>query len=177
MRTRDVIEGLLYVNGNNENVKKCLELCHLNKWESEPHLELFFLDKFKFPTFLVIIDKLMHIYIIGEKDKARTYNVLKIDGFNAQHTLLTKSEIRTAIKEDSETDEELYLPDAMIKRIIYLQSELDNYDVVIFNRHDLKKLWTTGEWSIGVDIYSAKNSRYTLHPYNILQNMLSELDD
>ena len=119
----------------------------------------------------------MHIYIIGEKDKARTYNVLKIDGFNAQHTLLTKSEIRTAIKEDSETDEELYLPDAMIKRIIYLRPELDNYDVVIFNRHDLKKLWTTGEWSIGVDIYSAKNNRYTLHPYNILQNMLSELDD
>lgn len=177
MRTKDAIEGLLYVNGNHENIRKCVELCHLDKWESKPHLELFFIDKFKFPKFLMIVDKLVHVYVIGDKDKNRAYNILKIDGFNAQHMLLTKSEIRVNIKEDSEIDDELYLPDAMLKRIIYIEPSFDGVSVVVFNKHDLKKLWTTGDWTIGTDCYSADLKRHSLHPYQILQNILGELDD
>ena len=51
MKKKDVIEGLLYVSGNNQLVKQALELSHIlsdeRDWESVPHLELFYLDRFK----------------------------------------------------------------------------------------------------------------------------------
>ena len=185
MLTKHIVEGLLYVSGGNELVRHCFELCHiLNKtdrnWESKPHLELFYLDNFKYPKFLMIIDKQLHVYVIGEKAKGKTYNIIKIDGFTAEHYTINKSELKNYIVNDTKEAKKLYLPDNFGQRIIFIKPDYENNilpdnNLFIFNRlSSTGNIFAKSTWSLGVDIYSMDPIEYDTDASEILKAIYDE---
>jgi hypothetical protein len=184
VKTKDVIEGLLYVSGNNQLVKQALELSHIlsddRDWENVPHLELFYLDRFKSPTFLCVVDKIYRVYIIGEREKGQSYNVLEIDGMTTTHLTISKGELKKRMLQVAKETKELYLPDTFAQRLIYIKPDylsgrIADEDIYIFNRlEDTGTLFTPSKWSIGVDIYSTGNKEFKTSGNDIIKAIFAE---
>lgn len=185
MKTKDIVEGILYVSGNNPIVRECFELCHvMNKtnrnWESKPHLELFYLDNFKFPKFLMIVDKQIQVYVIGDNAKGRTYNVVKIEGFTSTHCTINKGDLKNQISSDSKEAKALYLPDTFGQRIVFIKPDYANQSLTkdnlfIFNRLSSSgTIFTKSIWSLGLDIYSVEPTEYETDANEILKAIYEE---
>ena len=183
MKTQEIIEGLLYITDNRELISKCLMACHVlndtdRDWGPIQHSEFHFLDDFKYCDFLVIVDKLIHVYLIGEKPKGRSYNILQIEGFTCELLTMSKTELTKHIKEQAKEVQKMYLPDGFIQRIIYLKPDYKNNIVepFIFNRQQLDdKLFKPGKWNFGTDIYSLNQPEYDTKAEDILKEILKEI--
>jgi hypothetical protein len=172
MTTKDVVEAILYLNPETE---KFFRACHLlddnRAWKPYAHPEYPFIDAFKDPRFLVIISTQIHIYLIGtESDKKRSYHIINIEGFHADHMICSKSELTTTIKKV--VTEKLFLPRNFYDRIIYMYHE----GLFIFNKvNDKGNLFSkNAEWSMGVDIYSADARTYKTTANDILKAIYGE---
>ena len=184
MKTKDVIEGLLYASGNNPLVKQALELSHIitdeRDWKSVPNLELFYLDRFKKPSFLCIVNKLYHVYIIGEREKGQSYNILEVDGFTTTHLTISKGELKKHLLDVAKETKDLYLPETLSQRLIYIKPNYDENvisddDIYIFNRQeDTGTLFTPSKWSMGVDIYSTSNREFRTSGNDIIKAVFEE---
>ena len=184
MRTKDVIEGLLYVSGNSEAVRNALELSHIlseeRQWVATPHLELFYLDRFKRPTFLCVVDKIYRVYIIGEREKGQSYNVLEVDGFTTTHLTISKGELKKRMLQVAKETRDQYLPDTFSQRLIYIKPNytfgtISDEDIYIFNRlEDTGTLFTPSKWSMGIDIYSTENREYKTSGNGIVKAIFTE---
>lgn len=187
MKTKTIVEGILYASGNNPIVRTCFEICHVinekdRNWESRPHVELFYLDNFKTPSFLMIVDKQLHVYIIGDKAKGRTYNIINIEGFFAEHYTMSKTNLRSKIyQEAKDSAKNLYLPECLCQRIIFINPNyktniLKEEDIYIFNRQGIKgTLFTKSTWSIGIDMYSVNQPEYETTAGDILKAIFTEI--
>jgi len=172
MTTKDVVEAILYLNPETE---KFFRACHLlddnRAWKPYAHPEYPFIDAFKDPRFLVIISTQIHIYLIGgESDKKRSYHIINIEGFHADHMICSKSELTSTIKKV--VTEKLFLPRNFYDRIIYMYHE----GLFIFNKvNDKGNLFSkNAEWSMGVDIYSADARTYKTTANDILKAIYGE---
>lgn len=194
MLTKSIVEGILYASGGNPIVRECFELCHIiNKtdrnWQSIPHLELFYMDYFKRPRFLMVVDKLVHLYIIGDKSKGVTYNIICIDGFNAEHLTIPKGALKQRILSDSKETKALYLPENFNQRIVWINPDYTNNTlpdscITIFNKTSSRgTIFDKNiKVSLGVDIYSANAPEYTITKdkddsglkIDILDNIIAE---
>lgn len=185
MKTKTLVEGILYVSGNNPIVRSAFEICHiLNKtdrnWKSEPHIELFYLDYFKRPYFLMVIDKQLHVYVIGDKAKGQTYNIICIEGFNADHYTISKGELRDKIYRDAKESLNLYLPDGFNQRIIFIKPDYENQslsddDIFCFNRQsNTGHLFFQAMWSLGPNVYSVTQPEYETSASEILKEICKE---
>lgn len=185
MKTKDIVEGILYVSGNNPLVRKCFELCHIlnesdRNWESVPHLELFYLDNFKFPKFLMIVDKQIQVYVIGDLSKGRAYNIIKIEGFTSTHCTISKGDLKNQISADSKEAKQLYLPDAFSQRIVfikpdYINKSLTEDNLFIFNRLSSSgSIFAKSTWSLGLDVYSVEPVEYETDANEILKAIYEE---
>lgn len=185
MITKTVVEGILYVSGNNRLVKNAFEICHIlndtdRNWQSKPHIELFYLDNFKQPYFLMIIDKQLHVYVIGEKSKGQTYNIIGIEGFSSEHYTLSKGEFKNKIKKDANENRKLYLPEGFNQRIIFIKPDynrnmLTDDNIFCFNRQSANgTLFTSSTWSLGPNVYSVTQSEYKTSANDILNEIFKE---
>ena len=184
MITREVIEGLLYITNNREILTECLTAFHvLNKtdrnWAPVQHTEFHFLDSLKYCSFLEIIDKQVHVYLIGERAKGRTYNILNIEGNSCSLLILSKNELIKHIKEESKKVDKLYLPEGFGQRIVYIKPDYVNniYEPFIFNRQEMdNKMFKKSKWNFGVDIYSMNQPEYETKAEDILKEVIKEFD-
>lgn len=184
MKTQEVVEGLLYITNHRELTIDCLKACHVlndtdRNWEPVQHSEFYFLDDFKYCEYLMVIDKLIHVYLIGEKPKGRSYNILQIEGFTCDLLTLSKTELIRYLKEQNKEVQQMYLPEGFGQRIIYLQPDYKNNIVepFIFNRQSLdEKLFKPGVWTMGVDIYSTNQKEYEIKTDEILKQILGEIE-
>ena len=143
MLTKEVIEGLLYISENREILTECLTACHIldedRDWQPVEHSEFYFLDNFKYCNFLEIIDKQIHVFLIGSRVKGQSYAVLQIEGFNCELLTLSKTELVTYVKDLGKEVDEMYLPELFGQRIIFIKPDyinglLGNDDFYIFIR-------------------------------------------
>lgn len=184
MITKEVIEGLLYITDHRELTTDCLLASHIlndddRNWQPIQHSEFYFINSFKYCTYLIIIDKQVHVYLIGDRAKGRTYNILSINGFSCEHFIMSKSEFISYIKEESKESDLMYLPQGFGQRIIYLSPDYENNicESYIFNRQTLdSNLFRKSKWSFGTDIYSVNQPEYTTKADIILKEILSEID-
>lgn len=185
MRTKTLVEGILYVSGNNHLVRQCFEICHVindtdRNWQSKPHIELFYLDYFKRPYFLMIVDKQLHVYIIGDEAKGRSYNIINIEGYSGNHMTMAKGALKKMIYDDAVAEKDLYLPPSFSQRIIFIKPSYDkgqilDEDIYAFNRQEIKgHLFYKSTWSIGPDIYSVSQPEYETNAHEILNAIFEE---
>jgi len=185
MKTQQLVEGILYASGDHTIVRECLLLCHIlndsdRHWKSTPHVELFYLDAFKRPYFLYVVDKQLHVYIIGQKAKGKTYNIINIEGFSAEHMTISKSELKDHIYQAAKDSKNLYLPNSHHQRIVFIKPDyskdtLDEDSLFVFNRQSTSgTLFSRSMWSLGSNVYSASVSEYETSANNILQAIFTE---
>ena len=186
MQTKEIVEGLLYNTHHRDILIKCLSSTHVlnntdRNWEPVQHTEFHFLEEFDQPYFLMIVDKLVHVYLIGEKSKNRSYNILNIEGNNTDLLTLPKSELINYIKEQSKETGKYYLPELFGSRIVFIKPDyinnlLGNDDIYIFNKQSLdNSIFRKGLWSIGHDVYSVNQPEYELETHVILREILKEI--
>lgn len=187
--TKELIEAILYKSQNREYMEECLQICHVlndsdRNWQPVEHTELFYAESFSNPYYLMIVDKQIHLYLIGEKDKGKTYNVLNIEGFNYEKLTLSKSAIIKHITDNIKDSQKQFLPSPLSQRIFYINKQKDNSETVennlfIFNRvsGDDNILKKDSKWTIGHDIYSASQQEYTTRVSEILAECFKELEE
>ena len=168
MTTKDVVEGLLYVCP-----KAAVPLWVANVisderfWGAVEHKELTFMRYFLDPRFLIIVESQIHVYIIGDPVAKNAYNIINIEGFHVDHFVISKQQLREEIK--SAVSEPRFLPDAYVKRIIFMHDQ----DLYVFNRFDDKKLLSKTQWTIGTDIYDANAKGYSIS----INDLFREIED
>lgn len=171
MTTKAIIEALLF---QTPGLEKYLRAAHIiskeRNWKAKEHTEFYFLNKFKDPRFLIIITNQVHVYLIGEIDKKRAYNILNIEGFNTNHMVISKGELLNLIK--TTVTEKLFLPDNYSNRIIYMYDDT----LFIFNKleNTNKNMFAKAVWSLGTDIYDVEAKTYQTNAKNILSAIFSE---
>lgn len=187
--TKEIIEAILYKSQNREYMEQCLQICHIlndsdRNWQPIEHTELFYAESFVNPYYLMIVDKQIHVYLIGEKDKGKTYNVLNIEGFNYEKLTLAKSAIIKHITDNIKDSQKQFLPSPASQRILYINKQRDNTETVenniyIFNRKDTDDniLKRNSKWSIGQDNYAADQPEYTASVSEILKECFKELEE
>lgn len=184
MKTQEVIEGLLYVTNHREILSDCLKACHVlneydRNWQPIQHSEFHFLDDLKYCSFLEIIDKQIHVFLIGERSKGRTYNILNIEGNSSNLLILSKGDLIKHIKNEIKKVDLLYLPEAFGQRIIYIKPDYVNniYETFIFNRQEMNnKMLKKSKWTFGTDIYSVNQPEYETRAEDILKEILGEVE-
>ena len=147
MNTKEITEALLSMN---PNILPMFRAAHIiseeRQYSPKGHPEYPFLKHFFDPKMIVIISKQIHVYIIGDKDKGKLYHILNIEGYTADHLVMTLRELSYQIKKT--VTDPLFLPDNMYDRIIYMHNE----ELFIFNRvtalncnmFTTKSTWTYG---------------------------------
>lgn len=187
MNTQTIVEGILYASGDNPVVRECFELCHIidneRNWQSVPHVHLYYLDAFKKPYFLYIIDKQIHVYIIGDKSKGMSYNVINIEGMMSQHYCINKSKLRQLIYNSANDVKQLYLPESNYQRIIFIKPDYDtntlnDNHIYVFNKfsHSAKStiFHNSSTWTIGHNVYDVNQREYSTNAYKILAAIFAE---
>ena len=172
MTTKDIIEAILYLNPNSKRMLRAIHILNDTdrNWTPKQHKEYPFIDAFKNPCYLTIINKQIHTYIIGDIFKGRTYNIINLEGFSANHMALSKTELKTHIKEN--VKEKVFLPDNGNERIIFIK---DN-KLYIFNRMGFKRdmFAKKSDWTIGTDVYSMDRKFFKTDANEILSNIFDE---
>ena len=185
MQTKDVIEGLLYLTTQRKMTIECLKACHVlndtdRNWQPVQHTEFHFLDDIKYCSYLMIVDKQVHVFLIGERSKGRTYIILDIEGFTCDLLTMSKGELIKYIKDGCKENEKLYLPESFGQRIVFIKPEYINglTTVYIFNRQTLdSNMFRKSMWNFGTDIYSVGNKEYETKADDILREIMKDLDD
>lgn len=175
MTAQDVTEALLSIN---PNLEKLFRAAHViaspdREWKAKAHPEYPFLKYFFDPKFLVIISQQIHIFIIGDKEKRNSHHILNLEGYHADHMVLSKGELTDLIREQSK--EKLFLPDNFYDRIIYMHNE----ELFIFNRVSaLNYNMFTGrsKWTIGASaIYDVDSESKVKEKNTNAQEILNEI--
>lgn len=147
MTAQDIVEAILSIN---PNVKPLFSAAHIiskeRNYGPKAHPEYPFLKNFFDPKFIVIISKQIHVYIIGDKDKGKNYHIINIEGYHADHLVISLKELTKVIK--NTVSEKLFLPNNFYDRIIYMHND----ELFIFNRVNAlncnmftgKSKWTYG---------------------------------
>lgn len=174
MNTKAITEAMLY---QSPEIEKFFKAAHIidkeRNWKAKKHDEFYFLNKFLDPRFIIVVTNRVHVYIIGDESRKRTYNIINIEGFTANHLVLSKGELMSLIKQT--VSEKLFLPDNYADRIIYMYHEV----LFIFNKlnNDTQKNMFSNkktQWSLGVDIYNVNTKTYNTNAQQILNAIFSE---
>ena len=186
MLTKEIIEGLLYITRHRDILVKCLSAMHIlnntdRNWQPIQHTEFHFLNEFREPYFLMIVDKQIHVYLIGDRSKNRSYYILNIEGYNTELLNMPKSELTNYIKEQSKETRKLYLPELFGQRIIFIKPDYINNllgedDVYIFNKQTFdNELFRKGAWNFSTNIYKVDQPEYEMKAEKILQEIMKEI--
>lgn len=171
MNTKSIVEAMLFQSPETEKFFKAAHIISRERnWKAKKHDEFYFLNKFSNPRFIVVINNLVHVYIIGDESHKKNYNIINIEGFTANHLVITKGELIKLIKDT--VSEKLFLPNNHSNRIVYMYQEV----LFIFNQVDStqKGMFSTSQWSLGTNIYEVGAKTYKTDARQILQAMLSE---
>lgn len=150
--TKELVEGLLYLNPKTELFFRAAKIIDKDRnWKPKEHDEIYEINKFKNPKFLVIVETQIHVIIFGDAipidNKIR--HIYIVEGFNCKHTLVDKNNLIDLVKEM--VNENRFLPEEYMHRILYM----DNNQVYIFNKLDkTKNFFAKSVWSLGTDIYA-----------------------
>lgn len=181
MKTKEIIEGLLFRIYNREQAIQNLKTCHIlskeRDWQAIEHPEFYFLDKFLDPYYLIIIDKQIHVYIIGEKSKGKALYILNVEGFNTELWNMSRGDLVEKIKETVKWSNSQYLPNNVYQRILFIDNYKNQSEIYCFNRiakddRILKK----SKWSIGTNVYSVSNPEYNTSGVDIIKEMLKSVE-
>lgn len=184
MISKEAIEGLLYITNNRELTTKCLRASHIlndsdRNWTPVQHSEFYWLPSFLYCTYLIIIDKQVHVYLIGDRVKGQTYNILNVEGNFCEHLALSKGEFVKFLKQRSKETDKLYLPEQFGQRIIYLKPDYVNNicQPYIFNRQTFNSnMFRKSMWTLGADIYDVTQKEFESRAEDILREVLKEIE-
>lgn len=171
MNTKAIVEAMLYQTPEIEKFFKAAHIIdHERNWKAKKHDEFYFLQEFLDPRFIVVISSQVHVYIVGNESRKKNYNIINIEGFNADHLVITKNELIARIKDT--VSEKLFLPDNYTDRIIYMYHEV----LFIFNRvsNTSKNMFSKSQWSLGSNIYDIDAKTYETSAWQILKAITSE---
>lgn len=181
LKTNEVIEYLLYYRANKESIRECLEIAKLDldfPLIPKPHLELEFIERFKNPKFLIIVDKLMYVYIFGEKSGSNIH-YLEIIGNETTYNIQRVESVRKRILKRLREDFYLYLPLSFYRKVIYIEPKTDTLtddDILCVTRNELTKPMTTQTtWHTKKETYSANRDGFNLYFEELLTRILREL--
>lgn len=181
MTAQDVTEAILNINPKVESLFRAAHIISdERRYSAKSHPEYSFLKYFFDPKFIVIISKQIHVYIIGDKDKGKTYHIINIEGYHADHVVLGFKELTGIIKQT--VNEKLFLPNNFYDRIIYMHDE----ELFIFNRVNAlncNMFTTKSKWTFGtradtiydVDYEATINERNT-SAYKILDQIYDTIE-
>lgn len=129
MTAQDVTEAILSINPTLEPQFRAAHIISKERpYTAKSHPEYPFLKYFFDPKFIIIISQQIHVYIIGDKDKGKSYHIINIEGYHSDHLVISFKELTKLIKESVSAP--LFLPKNFYDRIIYMHNE----ELFIFNR-------------------------------------------
>lgn len=149
MTTEQVVEAVLNINPYTENLFRAAHIINDTdrNWKAKAHPEYKFLKYFFDPKFIIIISKQIHVYLVGDKDKGKTYHIINIEGYHADHMIIALGELTKVIKKT--VSSKLYIPDNFYDRIIYVTNE----ELFIFNRVtalNCNMFTSKSKWTFGI---------------------------
>ena len=183
MTTKEITEAILFQCPDVYPIVYAMHvLSEDRQWIAKEHKEFPFIKYFTDPKFIVIIDKQIHIYIVGDADKKKSSSVrykrhiINLEGYHADYMVLSRNELSAKIKETAK--EKLFLPDGFYDRIIYMHKD----ECAVFNRVTAlnSPMFTTkSKWTVGADtIYDAtfesKVKEKNTNAYEILNEIYAE---
>lgn len=178
MRTKDLVEGILYMN---PTLRLLFEAAHIidkdRDWKPVEHNEIGFIHKFRDPKFIVIVETQIHVLMMGdpyidEFGNERGFHVYIIEGPNCKHTAIDKKKLIEEVK--AITNQERFLPEGYMNRIIYM----DTNNVCIFNKMDGKNnLFGKSKWSLGSNIYDVSIPSYDTSADVILRQCYEQVEE
>jgi len=178
MKTKDLVEGLLYLNPSLEIFFKAAHIISKDRdWKPVQHNEIGFIHKFTNPKFIVVVETQIHVFLFGdpyidEYGNQKGFHVYMIEGFNCKHTAVDKNRLIGEIK--AITTEERFLPEGYMKRIIYM----DMSNVFIFNKMDGRdSLFGKSTWSMGTNIYNVGVPTYKTSAKDILHQCYEQIEE
>lgn len=178
MKTKDLVEGLLYLNPSLEIFFKAANIIAKDRnWKPVQHNEIGFIHKFVNPKFLIVVETQIHVYLFGdayidEYGKSKGFHVYTIDGFNCKHTAFDCKKLLDEIRRTVRS--ERFLPEGYMYRIIYM----DNNNVYIFNKIDGKNnLFGKAPWSIGTNMYDIEVPTYETTADNIIKECYKHIEE
>lgn len=154
---REVVEHLLLITGSNPKIVDSLEIAKVINDEREITSkyvdDMDFLDNFKKPNFLIIIDKIVHVYMFGKRESKANFNVIELLGNQAFHYHISKMKFIDKVQKDLAEPERDYLPISFYRKIIGIKPDyserelLDDEEINLFIRNDLLyPLWRLSGW-------------------------------
>lgn len=182
MTAQDITEAILSINPKVESLFRAAHIISDDrKYGPKGHPEYPFLKHFFDPKFIVVISKQIHVYIIGDKDKGKKYHIVNIEGYHADHMVITLRELTGLIK--TTVNEKLFLPNNFYDRIIYMHNE----ELFIFNRVNAlncsmftgKSKWTYGNSASTIyDVdYEATIKERNTSAYKILDQIYLDIEE
>lgn len=181
MTSEQAVEAILSINPYTEPLFRAAHILNDTdrNWKAKAHPEYPFLKYFFDPKFIVIISKQIHVFLIGDKDKGKTYHILNFEGYNVEHRVMTFTELTHYIKDI--VSEKLFLPNNFYDRIIYMHNE----ELFIFNRVsalNCNMFTSRSTWTFGTSadtMYDVDHERSTerkITAYNILEEIYDTIE-
>ena len=175
MTAQDIAEALQAINPISELGLRAAHVIEYpdRDWKPRAHPEYPFLKYFFYPKFIVIVSQQIHVYIIGEKEKGNKWHIINLEGFHADHFVMSQRELTHLIK--ATVSVKIFMPDNIYDRIIYIDGE----ELFIFNRLNCNMFTSKSKWSIGAaaiyDVDSeAKIKERNTNAYEILNEIYKE---
>ena len=181
MKTKEIVEALLF---NIPNIEEKLRIGRVlndsdRNWQPVEHKEFHFIDNFINNRFLIIVDKRIHIFIIGDIARSKSYNILSINGNTTELLTLNKQLLLKHIKNSILSTEEEFLPQGLTQKIIFIDNKEPLEDnIFIFEKTNYEdKLYKKSTWFLGNNNYKLGENEYETTTKEILLNCLKELDE
>lgn len=166
-KTKELVEGILYLCPSSEIFFRAAKIISKERnWKAKPHPEIYEINKFSNPKFLVIVETQIHVIVFGDPINVdnKVRHIYIIEGFNARHTLTNMNNLIDTIKEM--VTEDRFLPTEYMHRIIYM----DRKQVYVCNKiSKSKNFFSKSQWSLGTDIYGQHNPVIETTAYEIIK--------
>lgn len=182
----EFLQYLLYYTGENPKIVESLEISKLinvdRKILPKFNAEIDFIEKFKFPKFLIIVDKLIHVYLIGEEINKMKAHVVEIIGHDLNKYEVSTAELIKIIRKNLNNDKDLYLPMSFYRKVIFIspnystRTELTDDEVTVFSKNDVvRNFMDLGSWSAKIEDYSLDDREdFKAHTVEILRYLLND---
>ena len=195
MRTKDVVEALLYVSSNRDSLSKSLKVCRvLNEhrdWYPTYHEELeYVVSDLKECRVVCSVSKLVTVFLVGKDKVGRQFPVLKVQGEFCSKDYCSKEKIIKDVTESFYVDD--YLPEGYCNQLIYVpyseppQVEEETTDV-LYTISDYKEEseyidcyvfteFKKNHWTYDPEFYKVEKQKYVkTRTKSLVRKVLSDL--
>lgn len=184
MKSNEILNALLFHSNPNMRIHQFINIFgkRNEKYEPKDHTEFHFIKNFNNPNIVVILNKTINAYIIGDRTERQNRSIISIKGDVSYLYNETKVQLIKRIRSEIKSEEDDFIPEQFCKRIIFIPKikegedhNLNEIQAYFFNKISNGSLLRRGEWTITPDIYNLEERKYKTDFNEIMKNIMKEI--